>query len=58
MKAEELLSHLNKHLEFNTYCQGFYTTISDLFAYAYVAVSLISLSDEDKLELLKSLENL
>lgn len=50
-KSEEplkFLEHLNSHLLFNTFINGFHITISDLYAYSQIINYLVSLKEADK----------
>ena len=69
-KSEEplqFLEHLNSHLLFNTFVNGFHITVADLYAYAQTINFLVSLSEADKIKFsnilrwinhLQTLENL
>lgn len=42
------LEHLNSHLLFNTFVNGFHITVADLYAYAQIINFLVGLSEADK----------
>ena len=44
----KFLEHLNSHLLFNTFVNGFHITVADLYAYSQIINFLVSLSEADK----------
>lgn len=48
--GNELISFLNKHLQNNTFMNGFSITICDLFAFANAILHVTQLTDQEKLD--------